>query len=744
MANFSVGEIFGAIDEMAPQFKIDPTVAKSIILAENTRNGRVPPRSALFSGDATNKNDTMGIGQVIPTTAEGLKQAGFLPADWKHDPSNLKSQLAASLATMSEMKGRLRNPDDPLELGAYYNGGNNGWNAYKNGQNLVPETANYLQKMRTSMAELPMTPQQREVANDEYLAAKQSGQPAPADSGSGPRMYQSNRSSMTTTRNVFDEGALENYNKANSILTAPGGLYDQALAAIDDRKNGIGVQGPVVVQSILQAGQDAGATASAQAMLKAAGEERRAAILSRANLNPSQTNNRMDQALGALDETSARLEQMKPEIDRRMSVGFFDNPLEWLVNQTRLPGMVGEYNGLVGQQKDALQKYQAAKDITTSSIDMSQAIDADRTLETGAAISREAISRAQQNAELAKLQMMQKSTSDALAAVQVGNQAAATSLQQLMLSKQAESIRQGESEAEARSKGEQAALSEFNKLVIAAGGQGLAYDRFKQLTPKAREEILSANSTGRFGGDFVSALKFVEKYGNLDNMAIGGQAAVRTWINKTDTTANEEVNKLQTKALAMNDKSFNPTKAKEATFNALAAQYEAAANGNMRGVPEGNPYKIDYKSFINAPDLVGNAYVDMLKKYGPDGTEKQFTSYDEQEFMKRAVTTARLSGDPAASVKKLSNDISSFYKAASKQQQLTTKPQMFGLATPVKTYPVALPQYATGSMPKVLDLGNPVEMENFLTRQVAKEIAEQNPYSIAGARASSADFGISR
>ena len=742
MANFSVGEIFGAIDEMAPQFKIDPTVAKSIILAENTRNGRVPPRSALFSGDATNKNETMGIGQVIPTTAEGLKQAGFLPADWRHDPSDLKSQLAASLATMSEMKGRLRNPDDPLELGAYYNGGTNGWNAYKGGKNLVPETAQYLQKMRTSMAELPMTAQQREVANDAYLAAKQSGQPAPA--GASPRTYKTESSSTTTTRNVFDEGALESYNKANGLLTAPGGLYDRALAAIDERQNGIGVQGPVVVQSILQAGQDAGAVASAQAMLKAAGEERRAAILSRANLNPSQTNNRMDQALGALDETSARLEQMKPEIDRRMSVGFFDNPLEWLVNQTRLPGMVGEYNGLVGQQKDALQKYQAAKEITTSAIDMSQAIDADRTLETGAAISREAISKANQNAELVKLQMLQKSTSDALAAVQVGNQAASTALQQLMLQKQTESIRNGESEAEARSKGEQAALSEFNKLVIAAGGQGLAYDRFKQLTPKAREEILSANSTGRFGGDFVSALKFVEKYGNLDNMAIGGQAAVRTWINKTDTTANEQVNQLQTKALAMNDKSFNPSKAKEATFNALAAQYETAANGNMRGVPESNPYKIDYKSFINSPDLVGNAYVDMMKKYGPDGTEKQFTSYDEQEFLKRAVTTARISGDPSASVKKLTNDISSFYKVASKQQQLTTKPQMFGLATPVKTYPVALPQYATGTGPKVLDLGNPVEVENFLTRQVAKEIAEQNPYSIAGARAATSNFGISR
>lgn len=322
MADFSVDEIMRTIDEMAPSFGVDPKVAKSIIVAENTSDGRI--KRGTFSGDATNSNRTMGIGQVIPTTARGLQQAGFLPADWKFDPNDLKSQLSASLAAMKEMKGRQRNPDDPLELGAMYNGGNDAWKAYQAGQKLNPETAQYLQKQRTYMADNQMTPQQIERA---------ASQPAT------PGMRRGSSSSTSTTRNVFDEGALDSFNAASGFLQDTIG---DAFTALDNRQNGVGAAGAQVQDSIMAAGAAAGASAMATATMKAAGEARRAALLTRANLNPEQTDNRMDQALRALDETSVMLEQKRPEIDARMSVGFFDNPLEWLVNQTRLPGMISE------------------------------------------------------------------------------------------------------------------------------------------------------------------------------------------------------------------------------------------------------------------------------------------------------------------------------------------------------------------------------------------------------------------
>lgn len=724
MANFSIDEVMKTVEELAPQYGIDPRTAKSIIVAENTSDGRI--RRSTFSGDATNSNRTMGLGQVIPTTARGLQQAGLLPADWKFDPNDLKSQLSASLAAMKDMKSRMRDPDDPLELGAYYNGGTENWKRYQRGEPLVPETTQYLQKQRTYMADNQMTPQQIERA---------------ASQPTSPAMRRGTSSSTSTTRNVFDAGALDNFNSASGLLNATIG---DAYTALGDRGAGVQAAGANYMDTILQAGIAAGASAAATAGLKAAGEQQRAALLTRANLNPEQTANRMDQALEALDVTSALLEQKRPEIDARMSVGFFDNPLEWLVNQTRLPGMVNEYNGLVGVQKDALQKYEAAKNITASAISMSESIQADKTLEAGAALSNAELKRAEAQAAGVNLQMQQKSAADALQAVQLAGQAASNSLQQLMLTKQLEAVKQGETEAQARVAGEQAALSEFNTLVKAAGGQGLPYDRFKQLPAKTRDEILSANSSGRFGSDIVKALGFVNKYGNWDAMATNGQLAVRTWVNDTAIQVNKDLETIKAQAAAKGDKTFNPDKVEQQLYEAMAARYQNAAVSDMRNQPDANPYKIQYKSIIADPKWTGNAYVEMMKKYGPDGTERQFTNYDEQDFIRRAVTTARLSGDPSGATKKLAADISSFYKQASKEQQMLTKPQMFGLQTPSKTYPVALPIYSTGTLPKLVDLGDPTQVENLLTRQVAKEIAEQNVFSIQGARASTGTFGLTR
>lgn len=709
MADFSIDEVMKTIDELAPAYGVDPRTAKSIIVAENTSDGRI--RNKSFSGDATNSNRTMGLGQVIPTTARGLQQAGFLPADWKFDPDDLKSQLSASLAAMKEMKGRQKNPDDPLELGAMYNGGNEAWKAYQAGKALNPETTQYLQKQRTYMADSNMTPQQIERA---------ASNPTATITPSGSRKS----SSTSVTSNVFDAGALDSFNVASGLLQDS---ITAAQATLGARGTGVSAAGDELQASILDAGAAAGASAMATATLKAAGEARRAALLTRANLNPEQNNNRMDEALQALDTTSALLEQKRPEIDRRMAVGFFDNPLEYIVNQVRLPGMIGEYNGLVGVQKDALQKFDAAQGIANSAINMSQAIDADQTLAAGAALSRAEVAKAQSQANVVNLQLQQKSAADSLQAVQLAGTLVDNTLKSLMLTKQVEAQKEGESEAAARAKGEQAALSEFNMLVKAAGGSGIAYDRFKQLTPKAREEILSANSAGKFGSSMTAALHFVNKYGNWDAMATNGQLAVRTWVNDTGIAVNKELEKKATEAKAKGqEKSFNPEKVQGELFDAAAQQYQYAASANMRGVPDANPYKINYPSLLKDPKWTGNAFVDLMNKYGPNGTEPQFANYDEQAFLQRAIVTAKLSGDPASATKKLASDISTFYKIASKEQQMITKPQMFGLQTPSKTYPVILPAFSTGKDQPSLDLGNPTQVENFLTRQIAKSFATDN------------------
>lgn len=709
MADFTVAEIFKAVEELAPQYGIDPGTAKSIIVAENTSDGKIRKNS--FSGDATNNNKTMGIGQVIPATARGLQGAGLLPPDWKHNPDDLRSQLSASLAAMKDMSSRLKDPSDPLELGAYYNGGNAAWKAYQAGKTLNPETTQYLQKQRNFMADTNMTPQQIERA-----AAGQ-----PSVSGGG-RLLQGSSSRSGTTSNVYDPEALANFGAASGLLQSPGGLMDSAFSAVSDRGGQLATAGADLMAGILQAGQDAGAAAAAQASVRAAGEARRAAILTRANLDPAVANNRMDQALTALDTTSAALDQLRPEIDARTSVGFFDNPLEWLVNQTRLPGMVNTYNNLVQVQQDQLGKFQAAKDIAASTIDVSSGIDADATLVAGNAMAKAEASKAAASAKQVQMQLAGKAAADALSAVQIGMQNADLAYKTLMLDRQKKFESEGMSEREAAKKSEEAALSDLNLMVRAAGGQNLDMARFKSLPSADRAELMKSMSTRKFGGDFVSALKFVDEYGNRDAMAEGGQLAVRTWINDTQRAASEIVRAEEIKAQNPGtlNKSFNPRKAMEAALNAQAQQYVSAANVDMRLQPDANPYKLSYKTWTKAPEFKDNVWAQQIAKYGPGGTEQQFERVDEQQFLKKAVVNINLSGDPAMAVKKYAADISNFYKGASKMQQNATKPSLFGLSIPEKTYPVILPSFQTGTKAAPIDLGNPVEVENLLTRQVAR------------------------
>lgn len=738
MAEFSVKDIYGEIDRQAAEFGVNPAFAKTLLTAENTDSGSTTSRKA-YSGDAVSSAKARGVLQVIPTTAAGLQQAGFLPATWRHDPENLGSQVSAGLAAIKEMNQRQRDPNDLFELATMYNGGNKAWKSYLGGKPVNPETAHYLTKVERAGMDfgLQPTPQQIEAATLARAGQSQQGFPS---SVARPGVRRSESSSETTSSKTYDPVAMERFNQSAGLLQNSGGLFESAMGALTDRGAGVAQSGADLMAGILDAGRAAGASAEAQAVLKASGEARRAALLTRANLNPEQTENRMDQALSALDTTSAALDQLKPEIDRRMSVGFFDNPLEYVINMTRLPGMISQYNGLVSTQQAALGKYQAAKEITSSAIDMSQAIDADKTLAVGHAVNQEQLAKAKVESDKTKLALQSKSAADALQAVAVGLQGADLSLKQLMLTAQQNSLKEGESAAEAAAKGEQAALSQFNIMIEAAGGEKIALDRFKQLTPAARTEILNTTSSRRFGGDFVNALRFVEKYGNLDQMAVKGQANVRTWVNATNVAANSEVQKMETDAVAKGKgNTFHPGKAKEEALQIVAAQYEKAANSNMRGASEGNPYKIDYKTAIKDPAFANNSFVQLMAKYGPDGSEPQFQDYDEQNYVRRAVTTARLSGDPALATKKFAADMSSFFQTASKATQLANKPQLFGLSTPQKVYPLMMPAYQVGKDLKSIDLGDPAVAENFMTKQVAADMFE---HTIKGNRVAGSIFGL--
>lgn len=711
MAKFTLDEIFGEIDAQAPKLGIDPVWAKAFLTAENTGSGD-PTKHKSFSGDAVSPVGAQGLMQVMPTTARGLQKAGFLPPDWTHDPENKTSQVQAGLGAMKEMMGRMRNPSDIFELGAMYNGGNYNHKQYLEGKELSPETAGYLPKLKTAMSKLGgnMTPQQIERS-----AASQPPATRTAPSGNGTLTAQ-NWSNSTKTSS-YDPAAMESFQKSSGILDM---LLDSTSQQVQDNQiaaNGIAAG---LMESIAAMGQASGASAQAQAEVQAAQAARRGLLLTKANLNPDQNNNRAQIALDKLDATNASLDAQRPEIDRRMAVGFFDNPVEYLINAVTLPGMVSKYNQDVQIQKDALGTYKAATEIANTDITMSQAIDADLISKAGVAQAAEAASKAQVMLKEQQLKNQGANTATALTLVQLANNDNQRKLQQLQLTRQTETENQGLTERQIAAKASENDRISVNKIIEAAGGVGIDESRWKSYPAAIKTALTTATSRGTFGKNFAEAAEFVKEFGSKEVMAKGGQLAVVKWLNDTQLEASK-ITTEQAKEAAGNglkaNKSFNPEKQNQANMEAIASRYQAAAAVDMRGEKEGNPYKIDYVNASKDPKFNGNVWAENIRKYGPGGPEAVYETIDEQQLLKKATMDIALSKDPAMAVKKYAADISSYYKQATMDQALLSKWPMFGLERPAKTYPVSTPLFNKST--KTTDLGDPLQVENVLTKQLA-------------------------
>lgn len=720
MADFSIDDVMSGIDRLAPVYGIDSKTAKSLIVAENTSDGRIRGKS--FSGDATNSNRTMGIGQVIPSTARGLQQAGLLPPTWTFDPDDLDSQLSASLAAMKDMKSRLNDPNDPLELGAYYNGGTKSLKAYQAGESLNPETTKYLQKQRTFMADT-MTPQQIERA-------------AASGTSTTPKGTTSSSSNRTTTRStIYDENAMRDYENSFDTSQLAFGSAAKQVAATAANRPGMVMD---TMQAILDAGTAAGEAASSKAAVETAAAIRRQSILDQANLNPTATNNRAQIALDALDSTSAQVDARRGALDEMMSASLLEDPLRWLSAQIQLPGAVGEYNNIVRLQQDNLGRYNAAKDIAGSQINLSQGTEADEIAKAGVAAANAASSEAVARAKMLQQQVQGKNVSDALSLAALARQGTGEALQRVALTKQQIAESEGISEREAAKRLQDQNMADINRVLKAAGSQReLDPARYKSLPAKGRELLDQAASRGTFGSDFTEALEFLDNFGSLQNMATGGNLSTARWVQKTREAASLKTQTAQAEWESPKNpnrmKPFDLGKNMREQLGATASSYMGQAAVNMRGAPDANPYRVDYESISREPALANNVLAQLIKTHGPKGTEPLYDNYDELTFVKRINKNIDLAADPALAVKKSAADIATFYKLGAQKAVTNTNYPMFGMSKPEKTYALKLDEISTGAKPLgTIDFGDPVQVERFLMLSYAQRVAASAQWSVMG------------
>ena len=722
MANFSLQDVLAEIDTQANAAGLNPRMAQSIVIAENTGSGAVPRRTDLtnYSGDAVSPKGASGLMQVMPQTALGLQKAGFLPADWKHDPSNLRSQVQAGIAAMKEMTGRMSNPDDLGELGAMYNGGTNAHKNYKAGlfDQLPQETRQYNEKLRRANMEL----------GGQSNTSPSTG-PRSSSVSNGTSVTNGEATRTTTRSTSYDPAALQAFTDDILSYAGTGGTLDQTTATIANNLDVRQQQTQQLVEAITAQGSAASDAATGKAMLMAAGDAKRAAILASMNLNPAATNNEMSKAFDAVNATDAQLLPMKQEIDARMAVGFFDNPLEWLINQTRLPGMVQQYNGIVGTQKDAISRFKELSSMANSQQTITAATDADLTRKAGIGIANVAVAEAQANALKVGVDSLGADTRDALTLAQLTGQKAELSYKQLMLTKQGDSetvsISESASEREGRSESDRAKrdakqaeevyFANINRMVVAAGGEPYPnMAQIKMQTGKKKDFLLSAATSSTFGPNFSESFGFVWDAGNREKMAATGGAATVAWIQGTARDAGLAVSANAASAAKMRTK-YDGAKELPVELDKLQTKYEGEAVLDMSKASANNPFKIDYASIAKSPALAKNPMAIWLKEYGPKGSNSMMTKVDEELVIKKFAETVT-NGAPVGEVARAINE---FYRVGAMETALSTKWALFGLSKPEKTYQVQLRDIGPGITK--LDLGDPAQVENAITRKVVFE-----------------------
>lgn len=722
MAQFSVPEVEAELRRQAPLFDVLPEYAIALFRAENSASGDI--KSTTAKGDAVSEKGASGVMQVMPATARGLQKAGLLPPEYKFDPNNLSSQVMAGLAAIKDVQGRMKNPNDLYELGAGYNGSPAVHKAYNSNKPIPAETANYLQKLQVAANNLGLNigaPNMADLQLSPSASVPITGATTTADSGDSS----STTSRSSTKTNVFDPAALKMFSDMIMGAVQPQGSIDQTanliMAGGQQRRDAASALATAITAKADAAGEEA----SISALRDATAATRKTSILTQLNLNPDFIANEMVNAADVINKTDAALLAMRPEIDSRMNVGMYDNPVEWFINQTRLPSMVGTYNSVIDQQRFATDRYKTLTTLADTQAKLSTGMDADLIAKEGLAKAARIAAGAKE--DLAKLQYdnISATTRDALTIAHLTGTKVELAGRLLATSRETNINSESDNEKAAAKAADQRDLDNVNRILVAGGASPIESVRALNSLPAAKRELLrSAASSGKFGKNFAESFDYVSNYGDINTIANKGGAAVKIWYDGTLRSVGQQVKDEATKAKAAGQK-FDANKRMEELLNEKGALYQAQASDDMRTADSSNPFKLAYTTLAKMPELANNPLAIFINTYGPSGKEPRFDKVDEQYIMQRfgfSVASGKMPMQDAVKA------ITEFYKVAEQQQILNTSALMFGLSKPATTYTVKLntPRGILSRKDMTVDLGDPVAVENFITNTVAMKAIASN------------------
>lgn len=722
---FSAEEVFREIESQAPGFGVPTNVARAFLLAENTADGKLKPGST-FNGAAVSPKSARGVFQTLPSTEAALQEQGFLPSGWKFSPTDLSGQVSAGLAALKEMTGRQKNPGDIRELGAMYNGGTAAWQNYLSGKlEAIPgETKNYWNKLTNGMgSEKPMGAQAIEraamggSASSPANSGDLTGTSSPGSTSSGSRSRSNIRTNVWNNPELFAQTML-----SGAQVVGAGGSIDSAISAL----TGLAAQRAVAEQN-QQAAIQQGAAAAGQATMdeyaiSASNAARKNAILMSGQIHPDQANNRVNQAFDKINQLDFQLEPLAKEIDARMAVGLFDNPLEFIINQVRLPGMVGQYNAGVREQNRAIQSAQQIQSLAGTQQSLTSATDADAI--TRAGISKAAAIAAQSQEALAKAQQEHAGAAarDAANLATLEGQKFEFNARMLQFTKEVQTATEGMSAQEAAKTEMKMRVDKINTYLKMIGStQQHTVESYKLMPTAEREMLFNAAGRGIIAPSFSEAATIIDEKGSLAGIAQGGDAAAVSWFRKVVDEANLKTKQdlaLATQQAKVTGKMPNKDAVFKANMDIIQERFRGEAN-DMSTASASNPLKLDMVAASKNPALAKNPVAVFVNTYGPGSANPVLLQLDEKKLFDR-FTAAIANG--AMTPVQASQALHEFYTVGSQAQAMATKYGLFGIENP-KDYTVVLPNPGMFSFDRqpggTVDMLKLSSIEQYLTKSIA-------------------------
>lgn len=697
---YSIDEVNKLIEELAPAMGVDPRTAKIVIGAEQVHKDRekggwkfppsYSPRPSPVGAE--------GVGQVMPRTKQALVEQGHLSPELANDTS-LRGQIAQSLAVIKEMTPRTGT--DPLRIAAAYNGGGRAGKLYGTPEfsKAPAETQTHVQKAQYVMSQL--TP---DTASGDEARLNRNNQPAAAAPAAA---------SMSAPPS----------NMLESLWAGFRGVGTAASNSIDAIRN---------YQSTADAGM---ATAREAINEQAAGSNMQSRGAADAAAIKQQRIEQVTQMFGLTDADIARNRdeyttveaqrlQLEDEINKRLSVGFFDNPLAYLTNLTRLPGMVNEHNALARktQQLDETITQRQQHSANQQNVTAASTVEAIRLQEEGKAKQETAKAR------------------ERVAALEVEN--AGTNAKNLL---QTLSIQTGQLESGARlaqiARAELEKNEEFTKLkkeeqeqkveistvntMLAPLGSSIDERTWKEMTAASKLPLRTLASRGSYGNSLAEAYETITGSG-LYNRSKASPTLVATIDAITDQVG-ARARQIEAKDALKKGK---PAEYKAQALAGLEQEWkEAAAKGSDRErQPQGSPFTLDFNYLLNSGKYKGTMVGDVMQKRAQSNMLGGASGLVFDDFAQEAlaqITAKKKTPGQAA------QEIASFYAGADTLNYAERGLSMFHIPMP-QSYTVF-----AGPAQRELDARNPAMVEQFLQlrsqallqQQIQQQFLYQMPVS---------------